>query len=275
MANDHHPPHRPVRAFPRKAVVTLASAALAIGLPLASSAPAEASSTSVALWAMSSKGNSIRLSKTIVRTGGLVHSEGGIAIRKGSGKLTGGAEYGSTLTRKATKIKIKPAAVKITPGLGHPVMPVIADYRPGGAAAVAAASYTAVDPMHCVNGFWTPDRRATFSGVVYVPCGISLTRGKQRSFDGTFVAEGRILVHNVNLKLGPTTGGPALISGASGKDAILITRARLTTRGKVFAPAGNVRIVNAATTLTCGVQAQAIAARQSTVKIPMPSRCAD
>lgn len=258
----------------RRAVAVLASTALAAGLPLAASSPAGAAPTTrISLWAMSASADALSFSRSIVKTNGLVHSEGAISIKKSKGKLTGGVEYGSTLTRKATKIKFRPAAVKVVPGQGHPAGPVIADYRPGGAAAVAADSYTAVDPADCTDGSWSPSRKVTFTGIVYVPCNLAITGGKNRSIDATFVAEGKILVSGTRLTVGPAAAGPSLVSGATGASAILVKGAKVTTRGIVFAPAGQVRIAKTASVLICGVQAQTIAVTRSSVKVPMPKRC--
>jgi hypothetical protein len=170
---------------------------------------------------------------------------------------------------------VQPAAKKVTVGQGNPALPAIADYRPGGAAALAASSYTAIDAAECSGGYWTPDPWATFSGVVYVPCGLSLTGGKQRTLGATFVAEGRIMVWASKLTVGPEVSGASLISGATGEGAVLFAGTKLTTRGRVLALDGNIRITSAATVLNCGAQAQVITIYRAAVKVPLPSRCTD
>jgi hypothetical protein len=262
----------------RKApIAVLLGTAVAAVLQFAALAPAQAapSPDSVALWTMSPDPDALTMQRSIVMTTGLVHSEGGLHIKKSKGRLTGGTEYAGEYSTQATNIRVQPAAQKVTGGLGNPAVPTIADYRPGGPAALAASSYTAVDAAHCQGGYWTPDSEATFSGVVYVPCGLSLTGGKQRSLGATFVAEGRIMVWASKLTVGPEVSGASLISGATGEGAVLFAGTKLTTRGRVLALDGNVRITSAATVLHCGAQAQVITIYRAAVKVPLSDRCAD
>ena len=205
-------------------------------------------------------------------TNGLVHSEGGVLIDHGKGRLGGGVQYGSVLVKKNTKIKIDPAAQQVATGQGAPMAAVIGDYRPGGPAATTAASYTAIDPGLCVGGVWKPERHEVFTGVVYVPCALILSGEKQRSIDATFAAEGSITVRATKLSVGPAVNGPSLISGASG-DAVIITGTKFTARGQISAAQGSVRILKASSVLICGAQAQNISAVKSALKIPMLDRC--
>jgi hypothetical protein len=262
----------------RKApIAVLLGTVIAAGLQFSAVAPAQAapSPSSVALWTMSPDPDALTMQRSIVMTTGLVHSEGGLHIKKSKGRLTGGTEYAGEYSTQATNIRVNPAAHKVSGGLGNPAIPTIADYRPGGAAALAASSYTSIDAAKCVGGYWTPDPKATFSGVVHVPCGLSLTGGKQRTLGATFVAEGRIMVWSSKLTVGPEVSGASLISGATGEGAILFAGTKLTTRGRVLALDGNIRITSAATVLHCGAQAQVITIYRASVKVPLPDRCAD
>jgi hypothetical protein len=254
-------------------VAVLVAGALAAGTQIlavstASAAPAPVPIWNTAgLWASANASGAISLSKSILMTNGLVHSEGGITIHHTKGNLSGGTEYVTTLS-KDTKIKIGPAAVQVAPASADPVTPTIADYRPGGAAALAASSYTAIDPTQCVGGWWTPSRTATFTGVVYVPCGVSLTGSKPRTIPATIAAEGTIMIQSQKITIGQGASAPALVSGTVGDTGVLFDHSKSTVNGMVLAPLGGVRITHAAVVLSCGAEAKTITAIQAAIKVP-------
>jgi hypothetical protein len=126
MTTYAEPARKPVTATRysrRKApIAALLGTAIAAGLQFSAIVPAQAapSPSSVALWTMSPDPDALTMQRSIVMTTGLVHSEGGLHIKKNKGRLTGGTEYGGEYSTQATNIRVQPAAHKITTGQGNP-----------------------------------------------------------------------------------------------------------------------------------------------------------
>lgn len=229
--------------------------------------------TAPSLWATSPSDTAISVVGTGFRAAGRVHSEGGLRMLGTNASLTGGTEYATRLDLIGTGLTITPAASKVAPGQGNPPIPAIADYRPGGAIATSGVPYRAVDPKTCQGGNWTPSPTETLTGVVYVPCAVTLT-GTGRTIAATIAAEGTITVTGSNMTIGPSAAGaPSLLSAASGTDAIVLWGLDVTLVGTAYAPAGTLRAVGTRAVLQCGVVSSMISIVGTNVSTPMSSRC--
>jgi hypothetical protein len=174
--------------------------------------------------------------------------------------LTGGVEYGTVLDSAGGQKTITPAAVLMRTGQGGPEVPQMDQYRPGGTVSRSGAQYIAVSKDDCVNGGWTPPAGMVLTGVVYVPC--ALTLSGSGTFGATFAVEGPITVSSNKATVGQAlpagAGQPPLVTAAFGADGIRVTGADVTLAGQALAPAGQVRVTGARVILGCGVVASSI-----------------
>lgn len=210
-----------------------------------------------ALWATDPQGPGIVISGNGVKTDGLVHSESAVAVSGGRSVLSGGAEYVSSFALSGRGSTVAPRPVQVTAGEAHLKTPVIADYRPGGSAAVAAGSaYTAVPAAACADGYWRPKPGAT--GVFYVPCGVQLDQSG--SYPATFAAEGAIVVSSRRVSVAPAEPSvwPALVSGARGA-AVTVSGNGAQIGGAVSAVEGRFEMSGKDATLRCGATARSMA----------------
>ena len=228
--------------------------------------------TTAALWASSTRPDAIDLRGGGVAANGLIHSEGGITIAGAGATLTGGTEYTSSLVLNGAGSTFTPAPRRVLARQGSPLSVEISSYRPGGSLA-AGPNYLAVAPSACVGGVWSPTPAQQYSGVVYVPCAVSITQANT-TVAATIAAEGPVKVSGANITIGRAESGvPSIVTGATGADAVILTGAKLNTIGTVFAPTGDVRISGAQSSFVCGVFAQAILASGGGPSFTMTSRC--
>jgi hypothetical protein len=160
----------------------------------------------------------------------------------------------------------------VAAGQGGPPVPDIADYRPGGAVQASGVAYRAIPASACSNGVWTPGPKEKLTGVVYVPCGVSLTG--QDTVPATIAAEGPIAVRGSGVVVGPTTAGaPSLITADTSASAVSLKGSGLTVRGTVFAPAGTVSASGSGFVAQCGIVASAIEITGSGGSATLGARC--
>ncbi len=220
------------------------------------------------LWATGAGGTGVTVSGTGFLAAGRVHSDGRLAVSGSRSTMTGGVEYGTTLSVSGTGHVLTPAPHKVAAG-GSPHRVPLSAYRPGGAAAKAAGStYRAVPASACVKGVWTP-KAAELTGVLYVPCSVSVSAtGATRTV--TLAAEGTIAVGGSRMVLQPpTVGAPTLVSGSSSSTAVTVAGSSVTLAGPVFAANGTVLLQGSGATVSCGVVAAAISVSGSNVSVPV------
>lgn len=205
-------------------------------------------------------------------TNGRVHSEGGIRITGSRTELTGGTEYTTSIDTTGSRLVIDPAARRVAAGAGAPLVPDIADYRPGGALA-GGDEYHPIPQSACKGGTWSPDDKVAYSGIVYVPCSVRIT-GSRKTLGATLVAEGTVTVTGSRNSVGgPSRGEPAIISGSSAETAVSITGSRSEITGTVFAPDGGIRATGSRGVFNCGLLGQKVSITGSRTTIPMSTRC--
>lgn len=231
--------------------------------------------TAPSLWATSTAADAISVTGARFTADGRVHSEGGILVRGAGHVLTGGVEYGTVLDSAGGPNTITPAAVLMRTGKGGPEVPQMDQYRPGGAVSRSGAPYIAVSKGDCVNGGWVPPAGMVLTGVVYVPC--ALTLSGSGTFGATFAAEGPITVSGNKAPVGQAlpagAGQPSLVTAASGDDGIRVTGADVTLVGQALAPAGQVQVSGARVALVCGVVASSITVAGADSAARMSAQC--
>lgn len=229
--------------------------------------------TVASLWATSPTEQGIAISGSGFAAEGRVHSESGIDVSGSGPVLEGGVEYATRLVVSGGAASSPIPARQVQPGQGHPPTPDLADYRPGGSVARTAANYRSVDPSACVGGTWAPRATENLTGVVYVPCGVTLT-GASRTYGATIAAEGSVYIGGNGVVVGPRQAGmPSVISGATGPRAILVEGTLATLRGTAFAVAGGISVAGSGAVLDCGALAQTVVVSGSGASAPVSGRC--
>lgn len=230
--------------------------------------------TAPSLWATSTAADAIAVTGARFSADGRVHSEGGIELRGAAPVLTGGVEYGTVLDSADVSKTITPPAVRTASGQGDPAVPQMEQYRPGPAS-LLSRSYRAISKSDCVNGAWTPPAGMVLTGVVYVPCGLTLTR--PGIYGAAFAAEGPITISGSKATVGQPlpagAGRPSLITAAAGANGIRVTGADITLLGQALAPAGQVQVSGARVALGCGVVASRITVSGADSAARMSARC--
>jgi len=215
-----------------------------------------------ALWALATTGNNvIKLNGANTIVNGLVHSNADVYVPGNGDVLQPGTEYVTTITVKGNSGASVPNPVKVSPGPA-PWSVNVADYRPGGAKALAAgSSYTAISLASCggsASGTWTVDASAVPTGIVYVPCGIKVKNSG--NVNATIVAEGPIGVFGTGGVYNPASpGAVALVSNSTATEAVDISGgANITINGGIQALNGGVTLETTGDSYKCGVIAQTI-----------------
>ncbi len=229
-------------------------------------AAAGTSDTGIALWANSSGGSGgLVLSASSSTANGLVHSNRDLKISGSRNLLLGGTEYGRRLQLKGHKNVINPPAAKVAPG-GSPIEFDIGDYRPGGAAAVAAGQEYFDATSECeLEGKWKRHGSGVEipSGLHYVPCDVVIS-GADITGSFTIVAEGTIRVAGAGATMGPGFAGDLLFfSNAARGNAIWIAGEGSTFDGFLYAPRGTSTLAGASHDLRCGMVANKVALKGS------------
>ncbi|MGB2757719.1 MAG: hypothetical protein WBD02_08660, partial [Acidimicrobiia bacterium] len=196
---------------------------------------------------------------------GLVHSNNDIVMTGSKHALTGGTEYRTTLTKNGSGHTINPAAVQ-KPAAPFPTASAIADYAPGGRAALAAgARYFSVPAASCKGGSYTPAKPLT-SGLYYVPCGVKIT-GSAIAGQVTIAASRDIQLAGSAANLTPFSDGVLFISGSTGTRAVQLTGSGHTLHGSVIAPSGGIDVSGSSIALDCGVYGQTVDMSGSSISI--------
>jgi len=223
------------------------------------------------LWATSNSPGALALTGAGITVGGRVHSNADIAVTGARVTVSSGAEYATRLTVTGAGASV-PGARKVAAG-GVPSIVDVADYRPGGRRAIAAgSSYHPISSSDCVDGRWTATPGTIPAGIVYVPCAVTIA-GSGR-VPAILVAEGSITVEGTAVVIDPGgAGSPALISGASGPDAVRIAGAYTQILGTTQTLNGGVTVIGTASRLRCGVVASTIKVVGATVRIEVDGGC--
>lgn len=213
----------------------------------------------VGLWATATSGNGIIASGASGAIGGLVRSNSNITIDGSKHTFSGSVQYAGTLTENgsADAYASPPAQVPAAPAT---VAFALADYRPGGTAALAAGPSFHDETSACAagGGTWTLAGSTTFSpGIYYAPCAVAIS-GSSVTGDVTLVATGDVDVSGSGATFTPFVDGLSIASSAVDAAAVRIDGASAAIGGYLYAPAGAVVLAGAKDQLACGAVAGSI-----------------
>jgi RHS repeat-associated protein len=212
----------------------------------------------VALWANTTadKG-SFDWTSGAVTVEGLTHSNGNLRIRGGAKSFKGTTEYAGTLDVGGAGATFTPPARKVT-ARDFPLRFAIADYRPGGKAAVEAGARYFDRSADCgSDGFWHANGETLPSGIYYTACSAKLN-GQPLGGTITVVAEGEIHVSGSGAVFDPYADGLLFLSGSSSASAVKFSASTSRFLGYTFAEKGGVDLSGAGNRVYCGVLADRI-----------------
>jgi len=210
-----------------------------------------------ALWATSSTANdTIKVTGSNNQFTGQVHSNREIRVSGSQHRFTGGTKYVTALNVTGSNTTFTPAAVQGLAGPAPIVYP-IADWRPGGTAALAAgAAYRNMSSSCSGNGNnrkWQPGN-VLAAGVYYVNCNIAVS-GSNVGGNVTFVTDGTIKVSGSGSSWTPYAGGLLFLAGSTDSRAVDLSGSGHVFHGSMFAGAGGIELTGSGNVLDCGIVA--------------------
>ena len=212
----------------------------------------------VALWANSNATDaSMESTSGAVTVTGLTHTNDDLRVRGGAKTFTGPTEYVRTLDVGGAGATFNPPAVKtgIKP---YPITFPIADYRPGGRAAIEAGPAWHNMSSSCgSDGFWHVVGSTLTSGIYYASCGVQIN-GNPIGGTITVAAEGDIKVSGSGAFFDPYIDGLLFVSYSTGTNAIQVDASGSTFFGYSFAERGRVSLTGANNQFYCGILADRI-----------------
>jgi len=212
----------------------------------------------VALWANSNATDAAMESTSgVVTVTGLTHTNDDLRIRGGAKTFTGPTEYVRTLDVGGAGATFTPPAVKtgIKP---YPITFPIADYRPGGRAAIEAGPAWHNMSSQCgSDGFWHVVGTTLTSGIYYASCGVQIN-GNPIGGTITVASEGDIKVSGSGAFFDPYIDGLLFVSYSTGTSAIQVDASGSTFFGYSFAERGRVSLTGANNKFYCGILADRI-----------------
>jgi hypothetical protein len=209
---------------------------------------------------------------SLLRIAGLVHSNADLYVAGSDITFSPRVEYGTNQSINAPASSV-PAPVRVSAST-PPRQRYVADYRPGGTAAIAAGGgYYAVPASACASGQWTYTSAAPASAtIVYVPCDVTISSNVK----ALVVATGTITVWQPSITIGnqANPGATGLLSGSASAQAISISGSSTTVYGNIQALQGRVSLLGSLSDFRCGIVADTLEVRASNISITVDSTCA-
>src|SRR5439155_23922432 len=168
-----------------------------------------------ALWAGGTTADRTLYINANTTINGLIHSNNDILVH-GHSVLSGPIEYVSTVDIDSNTTAPSPTRVAATT---MAAIADVADYRPGGKVANAAAGTYHDMSALCSNGTWKAKASDIPAGIVYANCIIEVDTS-DAPIGATPVAEGDLVIKATGLTITAAPGLPALISNATDATAI-------------------------------------------------------
>jgi hypothetical protein len=263
-------------------VVVLAVALLIQGLatsPLGEPAPAVAQESALscsagyALWADNLGGGAPALdwSGGGTHVTGKVHSNRDILLSGSDNVITGVVEYVTSFSDEGDGNQYPPP-VQVSPGI-MPVSYNIADYQPGGAAAVAAEQE---GRYHYIDGdFEVSDGNVQLDGLYFVTGQVKLS-GSELYGEVTIVAQREIEISGSQQNFTPYSGGLLLFSERSAQSgpAIKISGSDSALPGIIYAPFAQIEVSGSTNSFAGGLYGRTLRLNGSSLTITFdPQYC--
>jgi prepilin-type N-terminal cleavage/methylation domain-containing protein len=245
-------------------------------IPAPTSTPTPApTALPAAIWANRSTDGAgpaaFTVDRSLVTITGVVHSNSDISLSNSVGSISPKIEYGSTLTKDITALRLStPAGARVAPGT--PDHRDFDAYRPGGSAALAAgAGYRQIS---CSRSSWTYSAADVRSAtVVYVPCDVTIS--DLAAVNALIVATGTISVSGSLMIVGDPAhpGTTGLLSDSSSTTAISIGGSATRIYGSVQALRGGVVVTGSAASLFCGLIGDTVTIKGNAISITVDDSC--
>ncbi len=235
-----------------------------------SDAGAPATNLGVALWANSSTAKqTIQVSGSGQRIVGLTHSNNELKVTGSNKVFTGGTEYATKIQTSGSGNTFSPSPVQ-TPPSGFPKVFPIADYQPGGRAAVAAGA-AFFDMSSACGSKWQPSG-VLAPGLYWVPCDVGISGRQFTAGPVTIAAGGDIHVSGSGQDFfEPFIDGVLFTSADTTDSAIKVSGSNSDFVGYMFAGAGGIDISGSNHELSCGLLADRIKITGSGTRVDVDS----
>ncbi len=215
-------------------------------------------SPGIATWADSTDGSGLRIAGRDIAMDGRTHSNAGIEVNDDTVAIGGDVSLVGTLTETGRNHSIDPTAQ--TGELNPPVDLNLADYQPGGRAALAAASaYTDLSTA-CTGaaGDSVVLGSSDLTGLVWAPCALEISGEPAAAVSVTVVSDASVRISNRGHSLGdPFIDDLSILAGGSSLDpetpAVRISGDSHSAAGLVAAPNGLLRVSGLEHAFTCGL----------------------
>ncbi len=232
--------------------------------------------TPPALWADARSSSSpAALTITNVAAGtitGLVHSNSSLQITNSSGSMSPTLRVVSSFSKSNSNSFTNPG-VNWTSATTPPASRSIADYRPGGAAAVAAG--TGYRRAPCASGTWAYNpAQVAGATIVYTTCGIAFNTAGQ-TVPALIVAEGAITVSGTSMTFGSATNpwSTGILTASAASPAINFGGDATRIYGNVQALNGRVTTTARAMNFRCGILANTITLSGASPVVTVDNNC--
>ena len=237
----------------RAAIVAAFVGALTLALNSPFGPSTSASNGSVAVWA-----NSATFSETTLDVSGsdqiingLTHSNKDLKIGGSDNVFTGGTEYVGQLVQvhPSTTFSPDPDPVQVSAS-GFPISFVLADYQPGGPAAIAAGGqYFFID-----GKMERSLQNETLASGLYFVTGLVSISASNVQANVTIVSQGTLEVSGSDdTNFTAFIDGLLFMGNAGGEDALKVGGSASDFSGHIFAPNGRVELSGQNNTFTCAI----------------------
>ncbi|GAB4188560.1 MAG: hypothetical protein Tsb002_14940 [Wenzhouxiangellaceae bacterium] len=215
---------------------------------------------SAALWAQGGDDRAIDWAGGTGRVDGLTHSNGGIRLRGNDKQLIGGAEYVTSLDARGGTYTFEPQPQQVSEK-PWPYQHQLADYQPGGRAALAAGDQYFDLSAECGgNGVWQRNAgdAPLAEGLYWIPCDVALNVSGL-SGELSIVASGSMqITGSAPQGISHFSDGILFWSEASGANAIKLSGSGLNLSGYQFARNGEIDVSGSDMVLACGLAAASL-----------------
>lgn len=213
----------------------------------------------VAVWANSTTApRSLDWSGASGSIEGRVHANNELRFVGQTKTVIGPSTYAGKLSADTDRHIFQPRPAP-APVQGYPVRFDVADYRPGGTAAVQVGEAYHDMSGHCVDGVWHQVQQVLEAGIYYADCAIQLN-GSDIGGAVTLASESWIKVAGSRPAFEPYLDGLLAVSGAPAGDkpAIDISTSSSKFLGVLFAEFGEISVSGSSNRFYCGILADTV-----------------
>ena len=224
-----------------------------------------------AIWAQGDDETALQWSGAKGEVTGLVHSNGGLKVTGSKNTFTGGTTYVSTFenphSNGGNANVFVPDAMQVA-AQALPVAYTLADYMPGGAAAIAAGANYVDLTDDCSGGASVSFNRETIPGTLYwAPCDLNFDV-KDSTGEVTVVASGKIhFKAHKDSQVSAFVDGVLALSASDQSKAIHLNGNKSNLHGNLVAEFGEIHLAGSNQTFSCGIFGDSVKISGSSITV--------